>query len=215
MITNEGDVWFTRKKGEDTVYAFLTKAHWTLGQRRSFTLRSVAATPETRVSVLGQTGELLEYRPDVDPRTRWRTTDQGLEIDVMQAQRYYDDHKWPNAVVVKLTRVTPAMTPPAVTTRDGARSPNGATATLRAELSGLGGSRSVEVGFQYRRRKGTEELYTPDDPWISTALVVRTGPGAYSIDVGGLRADAAYEFRAMVKHPLLTVFGEDRQLATQ
>jgi alpha-L-fucosidase len=104
IVTNEGDVWFTKKKSEDTVYAIVTKAGtWTLGEMRSITLRSVKATPETTVSVLGQTGEVLEYRPDVDPRPRWRQQADGLHITVTMAQRLYNDRKWPNPVALKIT----------------------------------------------------------------------------------------------------------------
>jgi hypothetical protein len=38
--------------------------------------------------------------------------DKGLEITAMRAQRLYDDRKWPNPVVLKMTHVKPAMEPP-------------------------------------------------------------------------------------------------------
>ena len=41
----------------------------------------------------------------------------------------------------------------------------------------------------------------------------RSSPGTYSVEVKGLQSGATYEFRAMVKHPLLTVFAEERMLA--
>lgn len=210
VVTNEGDVWFTRKKGQDTVYAFLTRTPTVMGERKRVTLRSVALSKDARVSVLGQTGEILEYRPDVDPRPRWRQDENGLHLDVMMAQRMYTDRKWPNPIVVKLTGARPALVPPAVATRDGSRAPGGAAAMLRAELLDLGQAASVEVGFQYRRRKGTEELYAPDEAWTATPLQPRSAKGVYSIEVTSLKPELGYEFRAMVKHPLLTLFGEDK-----
>jgi alpha-L-fucosidase len=213
VVTNEGNVWFTRKKGQDTVYAFLTRTPTVMGERKSVTLRSVALGKDSRVSVLGQTGEILEYRPDVDPRPKWRQDEKGLHLDVMMAQRIYTDRKWPNPIVIKLTGVRPALVPPLVATRDGARAPGGASATLRAELLDVGQAASVEVGFQYRRRKGTEELYAPDEAWRDTPLVARSAKGVYSADVSGLRPEVGYEFRAVVKHPLLTLYGEDQLLA--
>ena len=165
------------------------------------------------MSVLGQTGEILEYRPDVDPRPRWRQDEKGLHLDVMMAQRIYTDRKWPNPIVIKLTGAKPALLPPVVATRPGSRAAGGATATLRAELLDLGQSPSVQVGFQYRRRKGTEELYAPDEAWAATPLVARTSAGVYTAEIGGLRPELGYEFRAMVQHPLLTLFGEDQLLA--
>jgi alpha-L-fucosidase len=213
VVTNEGNVWFTRKKGEGTVYAFLTRTPTVMGERKSVTLRSVALAKDSRVSVLGQTGEILEYRPDVDPRPKWRQDESGLHLDVMMAQRIYTDRRWPNPMVVKLTGAKPALLPPVVATRNGSRAVNRTSATLRAELLDLGQAASVEVGFQYRRRKGTEELYAPDEAWVATPLTPRSAKGVYEAAVTGLKPEQGYEFRAMVKHPLLTVFGED-QLVT-
>ena len=215
VVTNEGNVWFTRKKGEDTVYAIITKTPWVMGERKSFTLRSVKATGATRVSVLGHGGRLLEYRPDVDPQPRWTQTDDGLQLSIMMAQRLYTNRQWPDPIAVKITHVVPALTPPAVVTGEGTRGAGGRTATLRAELKDLGQAASVEAGFQYRRRKGVEELYTAAEGWTDTPLARRSAPGNYAIEVTGLAPDLAYEFRAMVKHPLLTTFGEERILGLQ
>jgi alpha-L-fucosidase len=53
VVTNEGDVWFTQKRSEGTVYALAG-----LGDNaRSLVLGSVAASPETKVMLLGQEGE--------------------------------------------------------------------------------------------------------------------------------------------------------------
>ena len=212
VITNEGDVWFTRKKDADTVYAFVTKAPWTLGERKTITLRSVKATAQTRVRVLGQTGEVLEYRPDVDPRASWRQDDQGLHLSVMMAQRLYTDRKWVDPVVLEITHVEKGLAPPAVVTGTAVRHAGGAEATLGAELRDLGKADAVQVGFQYRRRKGVEELYTPDDAWTDTPVIGRSAPGEYTAVVGGLQPGHAYEFRALVRHPLLTIYGEDAVL---
>jgi len=212
VVTNEGDVWFTRKKGEDTVYAIITKTPWAMGERRSFTLRSVKATDATRVSVLGHGGELLEYRPDVDTAPRWKQTADGLELSIMMGQRLYTNRQWPDPIAVKITRVAAGLRPPVAVTGEGSRHAGGASATLRAELKDLGQAAGVEAGFQYRRKKGVEELYTAEESWTDSALVRRAEPGGYSVEVTGLRPEAAYEFRAMVKHPLLTVFAEERVL---
>jgi alpha-L-fucosidase len=214
VVTNEGNVWFTRKKGEDTVYAIITRTPWAMGERKSFTLRSVKATGATRVSVLGHGGRLLEYRPDVDPQPRWTQTGEGLQLSIMMAQRLYTNRQWPDPIAVKITHVVPALTPPVVVTGEGSRRAGGA-AILRADLKDLGQAASVEAGFQYRRRKGVEELYTAAEGWTDPALVRRSAPGSYSIDVAGLAPDLAYEFRAVVKHPLLTIFGEERILGLQ
>ncbi len=102
-ITNEENIWFTRGKDTDTVYAFVTRMDWPKGERKTVVLKSVRATPQTEVSVLGQSGRVLEYRPEVDPQTTWTQTAEGLSISAMRAQRIYNNSKWPNPVVVKIT----------------------------------------------------------------------------------------------------------------
>ena len=59
-VTNEGEVWLTSKRGEDTVYA-IADVEYGLGGIQApagcrFTLKSVKTTPETQVSVLSQAG---------------------------------------------------------------------------------------------------------------------------------------------------------------
>jgi alpha-L-fucosidase len=213
VVTNEGDVWFTRKKNEDTVYAFITKAgDWLLGDSRTITLRSVRATDRTRVTVLSQTGKVLEYRPDVDPRPRWKQDATALQITVTMAQRLYNDRRWPNPVVIKITGAEAGLRPPTLETSSGARGSDSAGAALGGRLIDLGEAASVEVGFQYRRQKRTEELYGQDQPWQTTALKPMMAAGEFSATIEGLDPKERYEFRAMVKHPLLTVFGEERPI---
>ena len=209
VITNEGDVWFTRRKDEPTVYAFITKVgNWALGERKTFSLRSVKATDKTQVSVLSQTGEVLEYLPDVNPRPTWNQDAKGLHISAMMAQRLYDNRRWPDPVVLKLTNVVPGMLPPAVETTSASRAKT--RATLRATLKDLGQAAAVDVGFQYRRRKGTEDLYEKDEPWRETPHVTRSVTGEFTAEIAELREGQAYEFRALVKHPLLTLYGEEK-----
>ena len=71
VVTNEGDVWFTRRPSDGAVYALagLTR------NARSVLLRSVAATPETKVTLLGQDGDLA-----------WEQTPAGLKIDIARKQ---------------------------------------------------------------------------------------------------------------------------------
>jgi alpha-L-fucosidase len=111
VLTNEGEIWFTKKKDENTVYAFIkqTPHLWTLGEWREIVLKSVRATEKTEASVLGQNDKILEYKPDVAPKTTWKQEADGLHVRVMRAQRLYNDRKWPNPVVLKLTNVTPAL----------------------------------------------------------------------------------------------------------
>jgi alpha-L-fucosidase len=117
VITNENNVWFTKAKNDATVYAFITgDRHWRLGDAKTITLRSVRATPQTTMSVLGQSDEIVEYKPDVKPKTTWTQDANGLHITAYRAQRLYTDRSWPNPAVLKMTHVEAAMKPPQVVT---------------------------------------------------------------------------------------------------
>jgi hypothetical protein len=103
-VTNEENFWFTKSKDSETVYAFLTGIpDWERGTRREFLLRSVAASDDTKITVLGQSDRVVEYMPDVDATSRFKQTPDGLSISVVRAQRLYNDHKWPNPIVVEIT----------------------------------------------------------------------------------------------------------------
>jgi len=107
-VIREGDIWFTKSKDADTVYAILTKLpDWKKGQRKEFTLKSVRATDQTTVSVLGQSGRVLEYDPKANPETRWTQKEDGLHISVMRAQRIYNNTRWPNPLVLKIAQAQP------------------------------------------------------------------------------------------------------------
>jgi alpha-L-fucosidase len=109
-VTNEGDIWFTKSKDSDTVNAFLTGIpDWERGTRREFLLRSVEAGEDTKIRVLGQSDRVVEYLPDVDATSRFTQTTDGLSISVVRAQRLYNNHKWPNPVVVEITQAKPAQ----------------------------------------------------------------------------------------------------------
>jgi alpha-L-fucosidase len=59
-VTNEGDIWLTSRRGEETVYAFADLEYGMEGIKEPagcrITLKSVKTTPETQVSVLSQAG---------------------------------------------------------------------------------------------------------------------------------------------------------------
>ena len=104
-VTNESDIWFLKKKNENTVYAFILEDNWKLGDRKTFRIESLRANDNTKISVLGHNGIVLEYNPEVDPKPTVKNVDEGIEISVMRAHRIYNDRKWPNPIVVKLENV--------------------------------------------------------------------------------------------------------------
>jgi alpha-L-fucosidase len=183
-----------------------------LGDQRTVTLRSVRSTARTQVSVLGQTGEILEYRPDVKPAATWTQDGRGLQIRMTHAQRLYNDRRWPQPVVLKITHAEPALQPPQVLTR-GARWDDAAGAwVLEGETRTLGDAASVQVGFQYRPRKGLTDLYEKTEPWRDLPLQSQAAAGVFSARLPGAGRDQDYEFRALVRHPLLTLYAAERPL---
>lgn len=107
-VYREDDLRFTRSRAEpSTVYVFIPqgKKRWSRGERREFLIRSLRADGEVEISVLGQNDLAVEYRPELTPTSRVETRPEGLQISVVRAQRLYNDHKWPNPVVVRLRGV--------------------------------------------------------------------------------------------------------------
>ena len=120
IVTNEGDVWFTHRRGDGTVFAFVDLDYNPEPGRKSrlpgrtITLKSVKSTPETKISLLSQSGDL-----------EWKEDAQGLKINVERKQTIQLIRKpgtkpeqegsaisiawgpdWP--VAVKITNVKPA-----------------------------------------------------------------------------------------------------------
>jgi alpha-L-fucosidase len=216
VVTNEEGVFFTKRNpdrkgaGEgDTVFAIVTEA-WKYGEPKTVTLKSVAATEKTSVSVLGQTGEILEYRPQVKPVANFEQTADGLKITAWKAQRLYTNNQWPNPVVIKITNAKPGITPPKVLTVSAKWDAAAQAAVALGMLEDLGKAAAVEVGFQYRIKPEATEFTSR--PWKITNLTARTAAGEFTQEIGGLEAGQRYEFRAVVKHPLLTVNGKEQTL---
>ena len=211
VITNENNIWFTRYKDLNTVYAFLTKMQpWKLGEAKTITLRSVRATPQTEISVLGQSDEIVEYRPDVKPKTTWTEDSGGLHINVYRAQRLYTDRRWPNPIVLKITNAQPGLTPPAVLTMGADWNASTSTAILHGRLTNPGNVERVEVGFQYRLKKDGTDLSEKIEPWIDVPLSPGTSIGEFSFALKNLTPNRDYEYRACVRHPLITMYGQEK-----
>jgi alpha-L-fucosidase len=215
VITNENNVWFTKRNNEDTVYAFIThEEHWRLGDAKTITLRSIRVTPQTSVSVLGQSDGMVEYKPDVKPKTTWTQDSSGLHVTAYRAQRLYTDRRWPNPLVVKLTHVEAALQPPQVSTANAEWNAATSTETLHGNLMNLGGVGEVKVGFQFRVKKDGTDLSERTEPWTDLPTTARKAIGEFTYSLSGLAPDREYEFRAQVQHPLLTMYGQEKTFRT-
>jgi alpha-L-fucosidase len=213
VITNERDIWFTKARNADTVYAIVKQGPqlWTRGSWKDFLLKSVKATDRTQVSVLGQNGRVLEYRPEVKPAPSFRQEADGLHVRAMFTHRLQDNSRWPNPIVLKITNVKPALTPPRVET-SGAKFDRGTrTATLTGRLLDMGHTAALEVGFEYRSIVGLDAS-DRSIAWQPGPSMRLTAPGSFTLSVAGLNPDGIYEYRAWVKHPLLRINGLDKRL---
>ncbi|MFP4500265.1 MAG: alpha-L-fucosidase [Candidatus Hydrogenedentota bacterium] len=102
-VIREDNLWFTKAKASDTVYVHVTGLDWPWGEHKEFTLEHVRATDASTIQVLGHGGEVLEYRPGANPAPSIDVTDDGVALSAVRAQRLYNDRKWPNPVVLKIT----------------------------------------------------------------------------------------------------------------
>ncbi|WP_234044356.1 alpha-L-fucosidase [Haloferula rosea] len=106
--------YYTQSKDGKYVYAFLTQftdddpkgsTQWGRSVRKEVLLKELKATPETKISVLGQEDRVEKFTGRHDLGTRFRQTEDGLEVSVKRAQRLYNNRRWPNAVVLQLEGV--------------------------------------------------------------------------------------------------------------
>ncbi len=205
IVPREENIWFTASADRETVYAIITGIpDWPLGKRKEFVLGSVKSTQETKISILGQNDEVLEYSPEANVRSSFVQKDNGLQISVVRAQRIYNNKKWPNPIVVKLENVLPAFDFPVIETK----SVNGLNGKvkLNGNLLKMGGSGPVRVGFEYRTYVDIAEILYTD--WEKTRLLEVSKEGEFTIEHNGLEKGIQYEFRAVMIHPLITVYGD-------
>jgi len=209
IIPREENIWFTATKDQKTVYAIITGfPNWDRGDRKEFILGSVKASSETKISVLGQNDLVVEYQNEKNAKSYLKQEDDGLHISIIRAQRIYNNSKWPNPITVKIENVVPALDPPIVTTLKAEVTEN--KVILKGNLAKKGDSESVKVGFEYRLYAGfVENLYSTS--WNRTQFKEMTKEGDFSLDLMGVKKDEQYEFRSVVIHPGMTIYGDIKQ----
>ncbi len=212
IVTHENDLWFTHNRKTGALYVIVKeKERWKFGEWKEFVLRSVKATDRTEISVLSQNDRVLEYQPTVVPKSTFRQEADGLHLRAMRAQRLYNDRKWPNPVVIKLTHVEPALTPPGVDTIEARWIASENRVECKGTLSSLGDAKSVEVGAEYRDITGLD-ANERTDTWVAASKTTQSAPGEFTLSVAGLRSGRTYELRTYVVHPLLTLRGREVSL---
>ncbi len=178
VVSNEGDIWLTKHKDSNTLYAYLTGlTDWRRGERKSFVLQSARATGDTRISVLGQSGNVVEYMPRVDGKAHVRQSGDSLCFSVVRAQRLYNNHHWPNPVVIKLEHVESALIPANFRTLEAIVRPD-QSLLFNTEIVSLGSGKTFALFFEYRLLVSSlDERSEPD--WTRTGSVSVHDPGRY------------------------------------
>jgi alpha-L-fucosidase len=210
-IPREGDVWFTAVPEESVVYAHIEgDTPWPQRTRREVSLYSVRTSTQSTVQVLGQADDLIAAD---GPAIEWSQREDRLHISVARMQRLYNNRKWPNPVVLKITDAQIGLVPPTV--RTGAAQCRDAVDSdaqdrrpiwqLHAQLIDLGEEGAVEVGFEFRLRR---LLTDRADEWQQTPLQQLQSAGDFGASIGALQRQSSYEFRAVVHHPSVTVYGD-------
>ncbi|MCT4648234.1 MAG: alpha-L-fucosidase [Carboxylicivirga sp.] len=196
IVTNEGNIWMSRSKDNKAVYAYITKIDWERGDRKEFTLKSVKATKDTKISVIGQNDLVCEYQYIV-PDSRLKQTNEGLEISVVRAQRIYNANDWDNPIVVKLENVEPAMNPvKAITIEPVRTSPT--TIQMTGSIENVTDGEVLKVGFLYREYGGFHEsIY--NDHWDMTSLKKYKPGQKFDSNLKKLDPKKDYEIRSVVE----------------
>jgi len=214
ILPNEGDIWFTWKPEEKTLYAILTKnPNWPLGERREFVIKSAQIGDNSKITVLGQSSELVEYQPKTDATIYCEQKEDGIHISCVRAQRIYNNRKWNNPIVLKITNATPALEPPIIETQKAeVIDKNGVNKVFfRGNLIKNGDAEKVQVGFQYREFAGfVEELYS--DEWQETQTIEIMDRGEFGLVPEIKKEGKTYQFRAFVDHPKLRVYGDIKRV---
>ena len=209
VINRENNTWYTKALTTNTVYAIITDAAtWPEGERKEIILHAAKSTSATKISVLGQNSLLQEYKPDKDVSCRFRQTDTGLVVSVVKAQRIYDDHKWPNAVVIKLENIEPTIEPIQVIT-SAAKTVSGKQAILTGHLGKYTDNKKIIAYFDYREYNGqTEDLYGGN--WTRSALAVSGTDGNFTTTITNLTKGKRYEFKAVVLYNRIPIDGDKK-----
>ena len=146
----------------------------------------------------------MEYRPDLNPRSSFHQEADGLHLRVMRAQRLRDSDSWPYPTVIRLTNVDTAFTPPTVHTLPATLA-NGVF-TLHGDWSDGKDTPEARFGFDYRIITG-EDTQSRLHAWQSLPTRPASHPRAYSLRFTPLPRER-YEVRAVLRHPLMTIYGE-------
>ena len=76
-----------------------------MGKRNECVINAGRSTDKSKISVLGHNGLVDAYKKDVNPIPTIRQTNKEMVISVTRSHRIYNDRKWNNPIVVKITEI--------------------------------------------------------------------------------------------------------------
>lgn len=208
IINRENNIWYTSSINKKNVYAIVGDAGtWVEGDRKEMVLHATKATGATNISVLGQNSLIQEYKPGKDVGCRFRQTDTGLVISVVKAQRIYDDHKWPNPIVIKIENALPAIEPIQVIT--GNAIAQGTQVTLQGKSSPHTTGKAATSFFYYRIYHGqTEDLY--GGSWTKSSSAITDSNGNFKLLLTKLKKGQRYEYKAVAVNNRIEIEGDKK-----
>ncbi|GGE41773.1 alpha-L-fucosidase [Pedobacter psychrotolerans] len=208
VVSKENNIYFTQKAPGTLFAIVMDSKDWKEGERRNFVLKSAKATANTKISVLGQNSKIMEYKPDLDVSSRFKQTSNGLELSVVKAQRIYDDHRWPNPVVIKIENVAPVFAEAAMV-QTGTAKTAADVATLNGKILNYAEVKPGRARFYYRPYRGqVETLYAEEwkmSPWV-TIKADGTFFGTIKLPKG------SYEYKAVAEQQNVVIEGENKVL---
>ncbi len=102
-IADENGVWFTKSKDDRYIYAFVSEYNWKWMEEKAFLFRSLSGSSKTKISILGQNEQMMEYQVYRSPKTIFSITDDGIFVNVIKAQRL--NKTWDNPLVIRFENV--------------------------------------------------------------------------------------------------------------
>ena len=102
-IANENNIWFTRSKDQQSVYAFVNVPYWNHMEEKAFFIHSMKGSSDTKVSILGQNDLMMEYLVHRSPKPIFSVVEEGIFVNVVKAQRL--NKTWNNPWVIKFEGV--------------------------------------------------------------------------------------------------------------
>ncbi|GGI25302.1 alpha-L-fucosidase [Pedobacter mendelii] len=209
VVSKEENIYFTKKDTGVLFAIVMDSKDWKEGERRTFLLHSVKSSSNTNISVLGQNSKIIEYKPNLDVSCKFKQTENGLEVSVVKAQRIYDDHRWPNPVVIKLENVSPVFAEAATVQTGNFKLLNGLV-EMNAQILNYKDIKPKRARFYYRPYRGqVETLYA--EPWKMTPWLPIKPEGTF---MGIVKLPkGAYEYKAVAEQQNVVIEGENKVLS--